>query len=87
MAIGVFRRVVPRASTWRFMLARAHASEAAAQQVEPKTRAATALKTFSIYRWNPDNPSKPELQNYEIDLKECGPMVLDALIKIKNEVI
>nr|CAD1839178.1 unnamed protein product [Ananas comosus var. bracteatus] len=44
-------------------------------------------KTFSIYRWNPDEPSsKPRLQSYEIDLSECGPMVLDALIKIKNEV-
>ncbi|KAJ0230107.1 Succinate dehydrogenase [Hirschfeldia incana] len=43
------------------------------------------LKTFQIYRWNPDNPSKPELQDYQIDLKDCGPMVLDALIKIKNE--
>ena len=46
---------------------------------------ASNLKTFQIYRWNPDNPSKPELQDYKIDLKDCGPMVLDALIKIKNE--
>ena len=46
---------------------------------------ASNLKTFQIYRWNPDNPSKPELQDYQIDLKDCGPMVLDALIKIKNE--
>ncbi|XP_072969720.1 succinate dehydrogenase [ubiquinone] iron-sulfur subunit 1, mitochondrial-like [Typha angustifolia] len=44
------------------------------------------LKTFSIYRWNPDDPSKkPHLQNYEVDLSQCGPMVLDALLKIKNE--
>ncbi|KAJ4877881.1 Succinate dehydrogenase [ubiquinone] iron-sulfur subunit 1 [Raphanus sativus] len=43
------------------------------------------LKTFQIYRWNPDSPGKPELQDYQIDLKDCGPMVLDALIKIKNE--
>jgi len=43
-------------------------------------------KTFSIYRWDPDKPStKPRLQQYEIDLNTCGPMVLDALIKIKNE--
>jgi succinate dehydrogenase (ubiquinone) iron-sulfur subunit len=43
-------------------------------------------KEFSIYRWNPDEPSKkPSLQTYSIDLKKCGPMVLDALIKIKNE--
>ena len=26
------------------------------------------------------------MQSYEIDLNDCGPMVLDALIKIKNEI-
>ncbi|KAK7860135.1 succinate dehydrogenase [ubiquinone] iron-sulfur subunit 2 [Quercus suber] len=35
---------------------------------------------------DPENPTKLELQDYQIDLKDCGPMVLDALIKIKNEV-
>lgn len=45
------------------------------------------LKTFSIYRWNPDKPDeKPHVQDYKVDLNACGPMVLDALIKIKNEV-
>ncbi|KAH9975420.1 iron-sulphar subunit protein of succinate dehydrogenase [Lactifluus volemus] len=44
-------------------------------------------KEFKIYRWNPDEPQKkPELQSYTINLNECGPMILDALIKIKNEV-
>ncbi|XP_012063381.1 PREDICTED: succinate dehydrogenase [ubiquinone] iron-sulfur subunit, mitochondrial [Atta cephalotes] len=44
------------------------------------------LKTFSIYRWNPDKPDeKPYMQKYKVDLNACGPMVLDALIKIKNE--
>lgn len=43
-------------------------------------------KSFAIYRWDPDNPSaKPKLQNYTIDLAQCGPMVLDAILKIKNE--
>ncbi|KAG0353083.1 succinate dehydrogenase complex, subunit B [Gamsiella multidivaricata] len=43
-------------------------------------------KTFQIYRWNPDKPAeKPKLQTYEVDMNSCGPMVLDALIKIKNE--
>ena len=45
-----------------------------------------SLQKFSIYRWDPDSESKPRLQTYEINVKECGPMVLDALIKIKNEV-
>jgi len=44
------------------------------------------MKTFAIYRWNPDTPDKkPWIQKYEVDLNQCGPMVLDALIKIKNE--
>eukprot|EP01135_Chromosphaera_perkinsii_P001482 Nk52_evm11s179 gene=Nk52_evmTU11s179 len=45
------------------------------------------MKTFSIYRYDPDRPNeKPRMQDYTIDLNDCGPMVLDALIKIKNEV-
>ena len=44
------------------------------------------LKTFKVYRWNPDEPSaKPHLQSYQVDLNDCGPMVLDALLKIKDE--
>ena len=36
---------------------------------------------------NPEKPSvKPHLQDYRVDLNTCGPMVLDALIKIKNEI-
>ncbi|KAJ6803321.1 uncharacterized protein M6B38_107905 [Iris pallida] len=65
----------------RLILNQTHSSSASSEKKkESKT------KTFSIYRWNPDSPSKPELRNYEIDLNDCGPMVLDALIKIKNEV-
>jgi succinate dehydrogenase / fumarate reductase iron-sulfur subunit len=47
---------------------------------------AKAAKGFKIYRWNPDDGENPRLDSYEIDLAECGPMVLDALIKLKNEV-
>ena len=43
-------------------------------------------KTFQIYRWNPDDGENPRVDTYEVDLDTCGPMVLDALIKIKNEV-
>ena len=43
-------------------------------------------KVFAIYRWDPEKPGdKPQMKNYEVDLNNCGPMVLDALIKIKNE--
>ena len=47
---------------------------------------AKTVRTFKIYRWNPDKGGNPQLDSYEIDLAKCGPMVLDALIKIKNEV-
>jgi len=43
-------------------------------------------KEFSIYRWNPEKGGAPEMQKYEVDMNTCGPMVLDALIKIKNEI-
>jgi succinate dehydrogenase / fumarate reductase, iron-sulfur subunit len=43
-------------------------------------------RKFRIYRWNPDDGQTPRTDTYEIDLADCGPMVLDALIKIKNEV-
>jgi len=44
-----------------------------------------SIKTFKIYRWDPESGKKPDLQEYKVNLAECGPMVLDALIKIKNE--
>lgn len=43
-------------------------------------------RTFNIYRWDPDSGENPRLDSYEIDLDKCGPMVLDALIYIKNEI-
>ena len=47
---------------------------------------AKRIKTFKIYRWDPDKGGNPRLDTYEIDMDDCAPMVLDALIKIKNEV-
>ena len=45
------------------------------------------MKSFQIYRWNPEEPTeKPRMQTYTLDLNKTGPMVLDALIRIKNEV-
>lgn len=43
-------------------------------------------RTLKIYRWNPDTPDNPRMDSYEIDAADCGPMLLDALIKIKNEI-
>ncbi|XP_058095222.1 succinate dehydrogenase [ubiquinone] iron-sulfur subunit 2, mitochondrial-like isoform X2 [Magnolia sinica] len=75
MAARIIRRSLPS----RLIQAKAHSTQAEVQS-KPSNP-----KTFSIYRWSPDAPTKPQLQDYQIDLKECGPMVLDALIKIKNE--
>jgi succinate dehydrogenase / fumarate reductase iron-sulfur subunit len=46
---------------------------------------ATNVKSFKIYRFDPDTGENPRYDTYELDLDKCGPMVLDALIKIKNE--
>jgi len=43
-------------------------------------------RTFRVYRWSPDDGENPRIDTYEIDLAACGPMVLDALLKIKNEI-
>jgi len=43
-------------------------------------------KRFVIYRWDPNSGENPRTDTYEIDLDSCGPMVLDAVLKIKNEV-
>lgn len=47
---------------------------------------AKRTKTFKVYRWSPDDDKNPQLDEYTIDLDKCGPMVLDALIHIKNDV-
>lgn len=68
-----------------------HASVRGAAQAAASEKAAWGLraeknKTFAIYRWDPEKPGdKPRMQEYTVDLGNCGPMVLDALIKIKNE--
>lgn len=44
-------------------------------------------KTFKIYRWNPDFPEKkPHMESYTLDMNTTGPMMLDVLLKVKNEV-
>lgn len=51
------------------------------QSVKPER-----IQYFKIYRWDPETPNQqPYLSTYPVDLNTCGPMVLDALIKIKNE--
>ena len=43
-------------------------------------------KKLKIYRWDPEKKENPRIDSYEIDKEKCGPMILDALIKIKNEI-
>jgi len=52
----------------------------------PAPPGATRIRSFRIYRWNPDSGEPPRVDTFDIDLDRCGPMVLDALIKIKDEV-
>ena len=43
-------------------------------------------RNFIVYRYDPDTDETPRTDTYEVHLKSCGPMMLDALIKIKNEI-
>ncbi len=52
----------------------------------PAAEGATRVRNFRIYRFDPDGGEKPRIDSYELDLDRCGPMVLDALLKIKNEI-
>ena len=51
----------------------------------PRPKGANVRK-LKIYRWNPDDGNNPRIDTYFIDVDNCGPMVLDALAKIKNEI-
>lgn len=44
------------------------------------------MKKFSIFRYDPEHPDGKHFITYHVDLNDCGPMVLDALIKIKDEI-
>ncbi|WKJ92440.1 succinate dehydrogenase iron-sulfur subunit [Methylomonas montana] len=47
---------------------------------------ATNIRLVEVYRWDPDSGENPRIDSYEIDMDKCGPMVLDAILKIKNEI-
>ena len=54
-------------------------------KIHPSPEGAERTKTFHVYRWSPDDEDNPRMDSYTLDLDECGPMVLDALIKIKGD--
>ena len=47
---------------------------------------AVHVKSFRIYRWDPAKKANPTLDTFEIDRDHCGPMVLDALVKINDQI-
>jgi succinate dehydrogenase / fumarate reductase iron-sulfur subunit len=47
---------------------------------------ASRVRQFAVYRYDPDSGENPRVDTYDVDLDSCGPMVLDALIKIKNDI-
>ena len=53
---------------------------------EHSAQGGARLRKFKIYRWDPDSGENPRYDTFEIDLDACGPMVLDALFVIKNEI-
>ena len=52
----------------------------------PAPSGTSNVKRFAVYRYDPDSADNPRIDTYEVDMDSCGPMVLDALIKIKNEI-
>src|SRR3954463_7993043 len=52
----------------------------------PKPAGSTETREFRVYRWNPDDGKNPSVDTYHVDTNDCGPMVLDGLIWIKNHI-
>jgi len=52
----------------------------------PKPEGAANLREFHVYRWNPDDGLNPRVDTYFVNLDDCGPMILDAIIWIKNKI-
>ncbi|KAJ1935370.1 succinate dehydrogenase complex, subunit B, partial [Linderina macrospora] len=84
MALNLTLRSAWNSPSMKGLALRGITTTAASRMAAQKT---DNFKKFKIYRWNPDTPAEqPRMQEYELNLSQCGPMVLDALIKIKNEV-
>jgi len=60
-------------------------SKISGQGTHHRAEGAGRVKKFTVYRYDPDSGENPHYDVFEIDLDKCGPMVLDALIKIKSE--
>ncbi len=60
-------------------------SKVGAGKVWPKPAAAKTTE-FRVYRYDPDNAENPHVDVYQVDRSAIAPMVLDALIWIKNTI-
>ena len=52
----------------------------------PAPAGAGRVRRFAVYRFDPDSRETPRMDTFDVDMERCGPMVLDVLIKIKNEI-
>ena len=52
----------------------------------PALQGAQNLREYRINRWNPEDGKNPRLDTFSVNLDDCGPMVLDGLIWIKNKI-
>ncbi len=62
-----------------------NAAAAAAPATKAKPGKPPLYKEFQLYRWNPDGTEKPKYVSYQVDINNCGPMMLDVLLKVKDE--
>ena len=61
-------------------------SKVQAGKHHPAPAGAKNVRKFKVYRYDPDTGANPRTDTYDVDMDSCGPMVLDALLKIKDEV-
>ena len=52
----------------------------------PHPAKAKVEREYRVYRWNPDDGNNPRIDTYYVDTDDCGPMILDGLIWLKNNV-
>ena len=52
----------------------------------PKPDGAKNTRTFRVYRYDPEGEEGPRWDTYKVDMDDCGPMVLDAVLWIKNKI-
>ncbi|MFT5507217.1 MAG: succinate dehydrogenase / fumarate reductase iron-sulfur subunit [Hyphomicrobiaceae bacterium] len=85
MVLGLNLKIVRRANSM-VQLTLPNNSKIKSGKTWNKPESKGKWKEFRIYRWSPDDDANPSVDNYWLNLEDCGPMVLDALIKIKGDI-